>query len=413
MFKLSKRSTEPTPRSIQRTLLPLGIGTAVSLLGDSTLYTVLPRPQIASQVGVTLVMVGVLLGANRVARMLSNPIADTLYDRYPRRPLLLGSLFLGVISTVIFAIGSGFGPLMLGRILWGVAWSGLWIGGNTAILDIASDANRGRLSGRFQMWFFLGVGVSAFLGGVFTDVFGFRGGLWISAGIMTSALLLWILFLPETRSKDQQVDLRRESKVTSSFPWKDVITIAAPLFSARFSFAGVLASTSILWLTDFFGDGLSFASLFLPIATLTGAFVSLRMVASVIGAPLAGFLSDRAGQRWHIMVAALVLGAIGMWLMWSPSLVFALPAAFIAAVAGGAVQSLVPAIAGDEIHATQRARALGTIYTLGDFGSALGPPLALMLVTYLQVGTIYRICAGLFATVSLIVLFQIYNSAQK
>ncbi len=400
------------PRVVRRTLLPLGIGTAVSLLGDSTLYTVLPRPQIASQVGVNLAMVGVLLGANRVARMLSNPIAGTLYDRFPRRPLLIVSLLFGVVSTLIFATGSGFGILLLARILWGIAWSGLWIGGNTAILDLTSEANRGRLSGRYQMWFFLGVGISAFLGGLFTDVFGFREGLWISAGIMTLALIMWLLMLPETQPGLGDTLPQRAIEVSAPFAWRQVIPLAVPLFAARLSFAGVLASTSILWLTDFLSAGLPIASFFLPIATVTGIFVSLRMIASVIGAPLAGLLSDRVDQRWYIMAAALAFGAIGMWFMGSSTLVSALPAALLAAAAGGAVQSLTPAIAGDQIHVSQRARVLGMIYTLGDIGSAVGPPLALALVSTLRVSVIYRICAGLFLIVSTFTLLQTYLSAQ-
>jgi len=52
----------------------LGLGTAVSLLGDATLYAVLPHPEIASQVGVSLAMVGLLLSANRAARLVLNDL---------------------------------------------------------------------------------------------------------------------------------------------------------------------------------------------------------------------------------------------------------------------------------------------------------------------------------------------------
>ncbi len=54
-----------------RVLALLGLGTAISLLGDSTLYIVLPRPQIAAEVGITLAAVGLLLGTNRLRRVAS------------------------------------------------------------------------------------------------------------------------------------------------------------------------------------------------------------------------------------------------------------------------------------------------------------------------------------------------------
>ena len=126
----------PSPR---RVLLPLGLGTAISLLGDSTLYTVLPQASIAASVGVTLTMVGILLGINRLVRLLSNPIAGILFDRLPTRRLMIASLFIGFISTTILAIGRGFETYLLARVLWGIAWSGIWIGGNSIVLDIAND----------------------------------------------------------------------------------------------------------------------------------------------------------------------------------------------------------------------------------------------------------------------------------
>ena len=50
----------------------LRIGTAVSLLGDSTLYTVLPDPTFALQAAVPFAQVGILLGVNRLARIFFN-----------------------------------------------------------------------------------------------------------------------------------------------------------------------------------------------------------------------------------------------------------------------------------------------------------------------------------------------------
>jgi hypothetical protein len=43
-----------TPRKI---ITLLGLGTAVSLLGESTLYTVLPNRDVAAQIGITITMV--------------------------------------------------------------------------------------------------------------------------------------------------------------------------------------------------------------------------------------------------------------------------------------------------------------------------------------------------------------------
>ena len=170
-------SADASPqRTPYRVVNLIGLGIVLSLFGDGTLYTVLPNPEIAGQAGLTLSMVGLLLGINRLVRLLFNPGAGVLFDRMPRRVLLVSSMGLGALSTATYAATSGFGPLLIGRILWGAAWAGLWIGANTVVLDVAEAHNRGRLSARLQMWFFVGVGVASLAGGGFTDALGFRNG---------------------------------------------------------------------------------------------------------------------------------------------------------------------------------------------------------------------------------------------
>jgi len=406
------------PASPSRVVLLLGAGTAVSLLGDSTLYTVLPRPEIAAQAGVSLAMVGVLLGANRVVRLLTNGLAGMLYDRLPRRRVLAASLFLGAISTLIFATSRGPVPLLFSRLLWGTAWSGIWVGGNAAVLDVSTAHNRGRLSGVYQMWFFLGAGGAALFGGVLTDLLGFHRGLLIGGGLTLLAALLWLLVLPDLNPARAQAGAAGpmlpagDDPPGEPFPWPAALFTAVPMFVTRFVFAGVITATAILWLTELVGDGLSLAGQVVPIATLTGAFVALRALFGVLGARGAGHLSDLAGRRWLVAAGVMLAGAAGVALAAGRNPPVALIGGLVAAIAAGGVQALVPAIAGDRIQATQRGRVLSVVYTLGDLGSALGPPLALGLIQWLPaasapVATLYRLCALLLA---LTVVFALWRA---
>jgi MFS family permease len=308
---------------------------------------------------------------------------------------MIGSLLLGTISTGLYATSTGFGSLLIGRILWGAAWSGLWIGGTTIVLDIADDQNRGRLSGQFQMWFYLGIGLSALLGGIFTDTVGFRNGLWLSTFLNVLAVLMWILLLPETRSWRDTVHKKPVAVSGKSFPWRPTIIASIPIFSIRFIYAGVMASTTILWLNHLFGEQLIISKIAIPIATLTGAFVALRASISMLGGPLVGFLSDAWGKRWLVISGIIAIAAVGMWLMGGTVIFPALIGALIASTSGGGVQALIPAIIGDKIDQTLYGRSLGAIYAVGDIGSALGPPFALWLVGMSSINTVYKLCAGL------------------
>ncbi len=395
-------STTVTP---QRVINVLGIGIVLSLLGDNTLYTVLPDSTIWSQVGLTLGWVGVLLGVNRIVRVIFNTGAGVLYDRLPRRRLLIGSLAVGAVCNVIYALAFGPAPFLLGRVLWGAAWSGLWIGGNTIVLDVSTEATRGRNSGRFQMWFFIGVAVGALAGGTFTDLLGFRGGLWVSAAITGMAALFWYFKLPETRPADGSGTSRVPG--WREFPIRESLPAAVPVMAVRFVFAGVMAATTILWLEQYVGRELSLAWIVVPLATLTGAFSAVRVLASIVGAPLAGRASDRMGRRWPVMAIGLGAGAVGAWLMGGSITWLALVGALLAAITAGSVQALAPAIIGDRVHVARQSRGLSVVFSLGDVASALGPPLALGLLTTLEIAGVYRMSAVVLGLAGIFSLLQI------
>jgi len=52
---------------------------------------------------------------------------------------------------------------------------------------------------------------------------------------------------------------------------------------------------------------------------------------------------------------------------------------------------------GDLVDQPQRGKAIGSLYTAGDLGSALGPILAYALLEWLSLNGLFIICAALFA----------------
>jgi len=382
-------------------LIPMGIGTALSLFGDSTLYTVLPNPDIATQVGVSLAMVGVLLGANRFARLLFNGLVGALFDRLPRRPLMITAMCLGTLATICYALGRGPAVMLLGRVFWGAAWSGIWIGGNAIALDISNDSNRGAITGRLQMWFSLGLALTSFTGGLFTDLFTYRGGLWVSAGLGVLGFLTWLFFLPETRPNSHQRPATSEGSkgFYFSFPWKDAIISGLPLFAVRFSFHGILNSTTILWLSRYIENGITVGGITLLLATFTGLVSAARILVGTASAPLLGALSDLGKRRWVVLALLFLAGAIGMVLMGLPWLGISLIGALFAALTSGTVPAISAALVGDKVSPEQQSRGLGLIYTFGDLGATLGPVIALTLVPIIGIPKVYLIGAGMYTII--------------
>jgi MFS family permease len=144
-----------------RVILPVGIGTALSLPGVSTLYTVLPTH--TEEAGISLAAVGALLGA---------------------------------LSTLLCTLVSGFWPFLAARTIWGLSWSRIWVGGATILLSDSPPVDRGKWLGAVQVWFFAGTAGGSLLGGWFTDLLGYRTALAVLAALCTVGVFTAAFALP-------------------------------------------------------------------------------------------------------------------------------------------------------------------------------------------------------------------------
>jgi MFS family permease len=371
-------------------------------MGDGALYTVLPIH--TAEAGIALSSVGIILGVNRAVRLLFNSSAGLAYDRWPRRRLFVPALFIGALSTAVYAATRGFWPLLFGRLLWGLAWSGIWVGGATVILDVTTAQDRGLWTGLYQTWFFLGSALSTFVGGLLTDWLGYGTTMWIGAAVTTVGGVVALILLPETRSARPELD---DPSIEESDPrLRDNrgLWVAASLQGInRFVTAGVLAATMALLVQD----RLSFANLTLGVAALTGVLMAGRTLLSMVAAPLAGTASDWLGSRWGVAAWGFAIGIVSMALVaWGAPLAI-LAGVSLGAVAGGSVQALVTALTGDVVSQAQRGRAIGLLHTAGDLGSAIGPPAAYALMPWIELRGVYLLCAGLFAVgLALAMLFR-------
>jgi len=385
-----------------RLLLPLGLAMALSLTGDSTMYAVL-----ASQidvVGIGLGVVGVLLGANRMIRIPGNLLAGSFYDRAGRRPLFLAGLSLGILSTLSYGLVRGFWPLLLGRLLWGVAWSLINVGGYTMILDLSTDADRGRMTGFYQMAFMAGLTISPILGGTLTDALGFRQAVRICALVSGAGLAVAVVALPETRPSgvprhhptwgiaDRQWLVEWAGKLRAMD--RRILAASYIYLVTLFVNSGVLMSTVGLYLGQRWGTEITFGPAVIGVASLAGVMLGMRAVLGILAGPAAGMLSDRIGNRWPVVRGGIWLGGSGFLILAFLGVVGAVPVGVAGVSLGaGALATVLAALVGDMAEEGRRGMTMGGLATAGDIGSALGPPLAYALAVTLDLRWVYLCCA--------------------
>ncbi|MCH7587531.1 MAG: MFS transporter [Chloroflexi bacterium] len=382
-----------------RVLISIGVGTGLSLLGDSALYTVLPTH--TADANVTFAAVGILLSANRWIRLLLNGPMGLAYDRWRRKPIFVTALFLGALSTAIYGATQGFWPLLFGRLLWGLAWAGIWVGGNTILLDLTDDSNRGRWVGMYQIAFFLGAASGAFTGGLLTDLIGFAAAMKLQSGLALFGALFALAFLPDTRAKrlgeeSPPTDVRKKEASQTTSQRKQFAYATALHGVNRLVIPGMLTATFGLFLAQQLGDPVQFGERSMGVATLTGIGLGLATLISMLSAPISGILSDRAISRWKIVARGLLPGIAGFGLLAvgsPPTIALGLP---LTAFTSGSNQGLSTTLAGDLGSERKRGRRLGVLFTVGDLMSAIGPILAFGLIPLIRISGLYSIAALLY-----------------
>jgi MFS family permease len=391
-----------------QTLLVIGIGTCLSLLGDASMYTVLPTH--TPEAGITVAAVGIVLSANRWVRLVLNGPMGIIYDRLNRRPFFVAALFIGAISTAIYGFTNGFWPLLMGRLLWGLSWAGIWVGGNTIILDITRLDNRGRWMGFYQTAFFLGAASGSIIGGTLTDLVGYHNTMKIHAGLTLLGAMIALIFLPETRSAVRSVRPHAPEKNDSLFPSAPLTHIQLISATAlhgvnRIVMAGILASTFGLYLLEKFGETIQISDQSYGVATITGIGLGSATLISMFSAPISGAISDRIKNRWQTASGGLLPGMAGLSLLAIGSPLTIMMGIPLTATTSGSNQGLSTTLVGELGQAGRRGRRLGGLFTVGDLMSAIGPLLAYALIPVIQLKGVYILAASLYASMFLVTLW--------
>jgi MFS family permease len=118
-----------------------------------------------------------------------------------RRPYLLG-MMLALASTTGYLVSDGPWPLLVWRVVGGVAFSLVSVGGMVIILDLSRVHDHGRTVGNDQSLLQLGALVGLVRSGLLIDLLGYRGTLAIYAPLAALGLGIAWWTLPRVPSGD-------------------------------------------------------------------------------------------------------------------------------------------------------------------------------------------------------------------
>jgi MFS family permease len=373
--------------------------TALCLMGDSMLYTVLPV--YFQQAGLTsLWEVGVVLSVNRLVRLPLNPFIGRLYSRISERTGVCIAVLLGILTTLSYGFLQGLVWWVLARCVWGLAWSLLRIGSLFCILKISTPTTRGLYNGLYNGLYRLGSLVGMLGGGVLADMVDLRFcAVVFSLGTACALPALLAISRTEGGVEAMPEDTGVLAGLRLAASARNTLLTVLCGAAVTLVLQGVVASTLSRLIAVHTDGGVCIAGFMLGAATLAGMLQALRWGCEPWLAPLTGKLADTRYGWQLLFLYAFGCGAIIFALLALP---LPLPLWFACLLGMQATATALTTLADTgaaNASAETGGRSLLMAYALlTDMGAAFGPLLAYSLNALFGINTVYALCAGLFVT---------------
>ncbi len=333
----------------------VGIATALSLLGDQVLYSVLPV--YFDELGLAPIEVGLILSVNRWIRLITNHFAYRMAERFRSDLLFAVALLLGSLTTAMYFFTSLFTVLFVARLLWGLAWSFIRHVGVLDVMQGVPAEVSGRTMGVYNGISRLGSVTGLFGGALLVDLVGF------STAVLAIACISAVAIPVGMKAKLSDRPLPRE-QLEASWGTPGVRMYAVIGFALGAVGPGLVTATLGAVLLDRLG-ATAFA---VSAATLTGAVLAARYVLDSLAAPWLGGLSDRYGVR-TIVVVFTSLGGVALLFAASVYNVYVVSALIIVFFATGTALQAGVTGAVSQLGAGPFRHYITTM----DFGAAVGP----------------------------------------
>ncbi|WP_254538556.1 MFS transporter [Halomarina litorea] len=365
-------------------------------------------PLLDDLLGISAVMLGLILSANRFARLPMNAPAGTIIDRVgSRRPMIVGLFVQGLAPFGYLAglrVPSGtaadlplVGPVsnaavvfLLARAMWGVGSAFVFIGAFATVTHVTDRSNRGKWLGYMRGGQSLGFPTGLVVGGLVSDLLSVEAAFLLAGVLAGVAGVVGYLVLPDVRPEtDRRTRLRDVPQMVRDEP--RVVPIGVGNMTLRFIFGGVLLATVAKYAES---TGVSVSAL--DAAGISGLVLGVGVVAASGATVVTGRVSDGLDNRAVLLLPTFVAIATGLTVLAGVPTLSGLfvGAALIGAGTGGAGPVLMATL-GDITPGDEVGRMGGVYNVMGDVGLSLGPVLAVPMVDgWFGFATTYALCAA-------------------
>jgi MFS family permease len=362
------------PEDADRASRNAALTLSLALPGDTVLYLLLPLH--SATFGISLPEAGLLLAANRIVRVFGYRwVAQFYATRGPRAACLLATAG-AVLSTFGYAVLSGVWPLLVARLLWGLAFAAMNIANQALPTSHIHDA--ARRMGRARSIVAVGPMAGLLAGGIMADLCGPRP-VFLALGLIALAAPMFALRLPTM----PEPILQQRPRLSAPDPFSIWSFCMGFALDGLFVFGLSLLATAGLGKSGVIAASIAMA---------------LRYVSEILLSPSGGALAHRYGARR--MLVALSLGAAAALATLGAPEPFLWLGVLATVILRALLQPLPAPVIAEDCPGAARVPALARQAVWRDIGAAAGPLAGGFLFPVLPAMVVYAGAAALFAVAS-------------
>lgn len=352
-------------------MVTLCVQVALVMVGLSMVAPILPL--YGRTFGVNDTLIGLIVSAYPIARLMTNTPAGRLADRFGRKPFLLGGMCFTAVASVVCGIAPNYPTLLLGRFLEGIGSALFITSAQATVADISTPDNRGRMMSTFQGSFLLGSTAGPTVGGLIAGAAGARGVFFVYA-VMALLALGWANLRRNTIPSFQRESATIQQEATS--PRR-----ASPFAAWKYLSDASFVAICMLTLAQFFTrTGTRTTALPLLGADryhlgeqAIGGILTLVTLGNLVCVPLAGWMVDNLGRKAAIVPSTMLSGISIVCFILSPNVIFFTLSAILFGVSTGVAGPAPSAYVADLAQGKGIGARLGVYRSFGDIGFILGP----------------------------------------
>ena len=350
-------------------ILNLSLVSGFVILGVSIISPVLP--QYALSFSIPIALVGWVVSAFALARVVIDIPAGFLADRFGRKRTMIFGLILIILSSIGAGTAGNYTWLIIARIVGGVGSALYMTSSITWVVQISAGESRGRYMSLYSGLVFAGTAFGPTVGGYVAAHFGLRAPF-LAYAILGLAGLIATFPLKETADSAQATQSKMHMKdILSVLSNRSFMLVNCAVLASFFLATGVRATLVPLYAS---------LNLGLPEERI-GILLTVAAVGTAISTFPSGWLSDKVGRKRPMMACLFLTGVASLLIPLQQSVGGLTGIMAFYGLAMG-LHGSIAAWPADVAPKGRLGTSMGVYRVMGDIGMVLGPITATYVADY-------------------------------